>query len=223
MPFIYYTSSLVKLLETQISPGGQLRYLSIHPSIMYGVTYRTQPNMALENFSCASVSTSILILHTVLLAEDDGKAMHGPVSLPPPPRSLHPSSLRLVQSSLPCLFYSSWPLHNRTQIQIALRRKRRAFLSLAHPQSRSRPTHPSCPSLPPSVPPSRSPACPPPLLAGLSVCALNTGFVCASCAYVNGGCSRTLTHRAFIVTTISFFKHGENLENLAQRPVAAAG
>lgn len=67
-------------------------------------------------------------------------------------------SLSLSCSVLPRLLYSSWPLHNRTQIEIVFRRKHRAFLSLVHTPTESAPC---------IRPPS-----PPPLLAGLPACTL---------------------------------------------------
>lgn len=150
--------------------------------------------MAQENFSSAFMS--MLMLHTELLAENDGKAMHGPVSVPPSfsHHSILPSlSSSVLPPSFPRLLYSSWPLHNRTQIEIVLRRKRRAFLSLTRTHThrvtaglRIRPAS-LCHSTLIRSPTAR------PLVVLLSRSAY-TLFVCTSCAYVNGGSSSTVTH-----------------------------
>lgn len=121
--------------------------------------------------------------------QDDGKAMHGPVSVPP--SSPHHSIVRspscsVLPLSLPRLLYSSWPLHNRTQIAIVLRRKRRAFLSLTRTPTEPQPAHASV--LPPSVPPpsiARQPPRPPsPNPAGRASCAFVPYSVCLRIACV---------------------------------------
>lgn len=148
-----------------------ISYLSSYPSSlneslltnMWGVTYRTLPNFGLENFSYAAVPASILIFHSVF-GRGQRKGHAWSCTTPPTPSLLLTPCL--AQSSLPCLLYSSWPLHNRTQIEIVLRREGSAFLSHA-------PTHAhrltASPRIRPAPPPVGRASCVYTLVLGLFV------------------------------------------------------
>lgn len=132
--------------------------------------------------------------------------------------------LRLVQSSLPPslslfrLLYSSWPLHNRTQIEIVLRRNCRAFLRLtrthAHRVTAGLRIRPA--SLRPLS------LAKPPHPAGWASCVFDSYclFACVRQRrlFQHGDAPCLLSQPG-----LKKIKHGENLENLAERPAATAG
>lgn len=136
--------------------------------------------------------TRVLWSYTPFLGEDDGKAMHGPVSL----------SLSLSCSVLPRLLYSSWPLHNRTQIEIVFRRKHRAFLSLVHTPTESQPA----PCIrPPSHPPAGRASC---VYTSVVTCLC----VCRRQRRLFQDDDALHLYRIHILT----HRYGENLKNLPQ-------